>query len=230
VRVAWSLLILLAGLFSGAGYFLQRYLVSLVLSTSPSREAFPGCFVKQSDRLVGGFFYLFMLLFETVIFVMTSYKSLRNSKQNTSAVVRTVYRDGIVFYAYLLCTPLPMLGMCDINLTVHCKGVSIVNIAVINAAPPELQTCMTGIHRVLHAVLSERIILNIRSALSTPIRPSPQNLGSQESEESYTLQDLQFTKPPSTVFRPTTMSRIDVTGLPSSSSLRSGSLRFWTQS
>jgi len=140
------------------------------------------------------------------VFAMTIYKSINQGKYKSS-LAHTIYRDGVAFYAYLLC-------------------ISIVNIVVLNSAPPELKTGLTGLHRVLHAILSERIILNIRSAASTRrALPSEtaQTLDTLESDESHTLKDLQFAKPPdSGIGSSTGMPRVDITSVQSSSSYPQG--------
>jgi hypothetical protein len=54
------------------------------------------------------------------------------------------------------------------------------------------------IHRVLHAILSERIILNIRSAVNSKAQMSGVQPHSGSSG-SYTLRELRFAGPLSTV-------------------------------
>jgi len=208
-KIAGGLIVLLVGVFSGTGYFLQQFLNSLVLSTSPSRKAFPGCFVMKASQILW-FAYLFILIFETTVFAMTIYKSLNQGKYKSSALARTIYRDGVAFYAYLLC-------------------ISIVNIVVLNSAPPELKTGLTGLHRVLHAILSERIILNIRSAAGTrrvaQSSEAAQTLDTLESDESHTLKDLQFAKPPDSGIASSSMHGMDINGIQSS-----GYSQGWTES
>jgi len=202
--VAWGLIVLLVGAFTGTGFFLQQFLNSLVLSTSPSPEAFPGCFVMKASQILW-LAYLFILIFETSVFGMTLYKSISQGRFKSSALARTIYRDGVAFYGYLLC-------------------VSIVNIVVLNAAPPELKTGLTGLHRVLHAILSERIILNIRSAAESKRQGSSgPDLDTLETEESHTLKDLEFAEPRAARIE-TIMSTVDVSGIQSSSSSRG-----WTE-
>jgi len=75
VKIAWGLTILLLGMFSGTGFFLQQFLNSLVLSTSPSRQAFPGCFVMKASEILW-LAYLFILIFETAVFFLTFFKSI----------------------------------------------------------------------------------------------------------------------------------------------------------
>ena len=84
-KVATGLIVLLVGMFSGTGYFLQQFLNSVlcksqpyltakysphayngfaVVSTSPGRDAFPGCFVMKAGQILW-VAYLFVLIFET---------------------------------------------------------------------------------------------------------------------------------------------------------------------
>jgi len=176
-KIAWSLRLLLVGMFAGSAYFLSRFVRSVILGASPSPKALPGCFIIYANTTLW-IPYLFILIFETCIFAMTLYKLIKDSGHRSSTLARTIYRDGIVFYAYLL-------------------SISIVNIAVLNAVPPEMKTTLTGLHRTLHVLFSERIILNIRGTVGTRQPVSGHELASLGNFQFPTLDGPHFAEPES---------------------------------
>jgi len=118
--------------------------VNVAPSPFPSESKLPGCFAKglNSDNWVE---FLVILIDETVILVVTIFYLFRNAGFGKTPLLRTIRRDGILFYVYL-------------------QAFSIINIIVIKATPVELHLSFTPHHRIFHAILTCRVLLNMRRA------------------------------------------------------------------
>ncbi|KAJ3572587.1 hypothetical protein NP233_g2981 [Leucocoprinus birnbaumii] len=71
--------------------------------------------------------------------------------EGNSQLIRIVYSDGIIYYAYVW-------------------ALSLLNVLVITKLPIELQTLMMLMARVVHAVLACRVVLHIREQVRTQQR------------------------------------------------------------
>jgi len=145
-RIAWGFGGVLFAILVGVVAFVSVATANQRFAPSPSPSAFPGCFLVEANRQVW-IGMLLAMLFETAIVCTTFYKVLQQwrYKEVSSTLVQTIYRDGISFFLLLFV-------------------VSLINIIVVRSAPDALAFMLTPLHRVLHASLTERIILNIRRA------------------------------------------------------------------
>jgi len=83
---------------------------------------------------------------ELTILVLTAWKCFRFWKENassSSSLIGTFYRDGVLYFVCLF-------------------AVSSANVVVFIVGDPEQQGILLELQRVLHSVLSARIILNLR--------------------------------------------------------------------
>jgi len=145
-RVAIYLFALLVACTTGAAYYMEKFTLSLSGGPSPSRSAFPGCFVFHAGRILWVSFSI-LLVFHNMVLFLTVLRVIKERRLNDSSLFRTIYRDGIMVYAYLL-------------------GISLINIIVLNTAPITLEFSLISFHRVLHAILTGRLVINIRRAMS----------------------------------------------------------------
>jgi len=127
-------------------YCSERFILSFLFIPSPSPSAFPGCYIAHSGKTLW-IAYLPILGFHTVILILTLIKVTQERRVKSCSLFRTIYRDGIIFYVYLL-------------------GSSIVNIAVFNTTRGYLSFSLISFHRVLHAIFTGRLVINIRRAIS----------------------------------------------------------------
>jgi len=72
---------------------------------------------------------------------------------NGSILFRTIYLDGIMFYVYLSVS-------------------SLINIIVLNITQNYLNSSIVSFHRALHAILTARLVINIRRAGAQPSKDS----------------------------------------------------------
>lgn len=122
-------------------YFVNRYANSIKFVPSPA-SVVDGCFLGAADNVLF-VFYVGLQVFETVVFLLTLWKAGSYLK---GSFYRELYRDSVTFYAYLF-------------------TISLINtIVFFLTASPCRGGILTGLHRIIHAVLSGRIILNIRKA------------------------------------------------------------------
>jgi len=147
-RVALGLGLLLVLLWIPVFFFLNEALSSLVFTVPPKLNT-PGCFLASQKNILYVVFILIMI-FETVILTLTLIKGLEHFKKASSPLVTVLYRDGMLNYVYLFI-------------------LSIINLAVITSAPHGYTTLLTAMQRVVHSILSGRILLHLRQAASTKV-------------------------------------------------------------
>jgi len=146
-------LIALALLCTVAAVVFARNIVSTgrsskVVYNPLDAPVYPGCFlVANGNALL--VCYVILLGYETAIFLLIVAKMAYHGDMRSSSLYKAVYRDGILYYACLL-------------------AASIVNIVLLVATPGISSIFLTGLHRALHAILAERLILNIRQSASIP--------------------------------------------------------------
>jgi len=145
-RIAWIFGGFLFCLAVATFGYISKAITFQEYAPSPSPSAFPGCFLIGADRQVW-IGQLVATLFEAAIVITTLYKAVLQWRYggSQSSLLKTITRDGLIFFILLI-------------------SVSLLNIVIINVAPPALAFMFTSIYRVLHSLLTERIILNIRSA------------------------------------------------------------------
>jgi len=120
-------------------------------TTYPSPKLL-GCFVvdKPNQKTAVnwyGVYYGLLPIFETTVFVLTiiQFRAIKAYRRHPSVFVRTLYRDGVLFYLYLLI-------------------ISLTYLIVLLRAPKELANLLFSTHRVVHSLLSSRLLLNLRAA------------------------------------------------------------------
>jgi len=140
--ITWSLFILLALVFGASVVVSGTSVRPTAYIGSPIPSVLPGCLVILVHRVVW-VPILFLLVFETVILWLTLYKLFGTSR--VSGLVKTIYRDGIIFYFYVFVL----------------TSAFVVNV---NTAPDALAYALVGLHRVLHSICTSRVIIHIREA------------------------------------------------------------------
>jgi len=142
-KILWSLSLVLAALVIICMVFQSLFLNSQTAKPPPF-PSISGC------NLVGGnpiviFNFIFLIMFEIAILVLTTYRWFKRFKGSANPLVATLYRDGIVFF---VCLSLISLG----------------NVLILSLGPDEYHALITPFQRVMHSVLSCRILLNLREA------------------------------------------------------------------
>ncbi|KAF8590055.1 hypothetical protein K439DRAFT_1657616 [Ramaria rubella] len=142
-----TILVLLVVLMTLVGvpaiYLTHAGLTSLQFSESPIPTV-RSCFIvsKHDKNLLWDF--ALILLFETIILGLTLLRRVCHYGRSTSSMASTLYKDGITYYIYL-------------------TGFSIANVAFLGLIEDSGATLIL-MQRVIHSVLTGRILLNIRLA------------------------------------------------------------------
>jgi len=155
--IAFLLLFMAIVSFGAAVFFSQEYLKSLIFEPNPFEpNVLPGCYIRQVNNIAYAC-YAILLGHETVIFVLTAARACYQRGFGKSFIATVVYRDGLLYYAFILIS-------------------TIATIALMIHAPGTLATSITPLHRTLHTILAQRLVLNIRKAAvssSSQVRTDP---------------------------------------------------------
>lgn len=141
-----SVLLSILCILNLASYFvlLALFLNSLIFSTPP-HSGFRPCFLTYSLKKYLGFCWVLVIIWDTLMFMLTSVPGIRAYRSGgNSALIKVVYRDGVIYYLYLFV-------------------LSLINIVVVNVFPPDYQNLLTTMERMLHSVLASRVLLHIRA-------------------------------------------------------------------
>ncbi|KAI0078061.1 hypothetical protein K474DRAFT_1642160 [Panus rudis PR-1116 ss-1] len=145
------------------------FLKSLVFAPLPT-SVITGCLVVKGSAIVGVNFVV-VIIYETLILILTLIKAIQQIKlSGEKRFVSVLYRDGVLFYFYLL-------------------TISIINLIVIFATPRGLATTLALIQRVVHSCVTSRILVNLRRANSRETQAN--SLASNATE----LRTIRFTTP-----------------------------------
>jgi len=145
---------------AGAGYYVARFSASIQDPISAYQNIHLPCGFHLDpgvgvDREVGLWIaYLFLLIAETILMIVTAAYMLYSRGYGAhrlpgSQLLRTIYRDGFSFYVFL-------------------QAFSLINVIVLNVSLTVLKDSFVSIHRILHALFTARILLNIRQVASAP--------------------------------------------------------------
>ncbi|KAF5357420.1 hypothetical protein D9758_005936 [Tetrapyrgos nigripes] len=110
----------------------------------PPLPTVTGCYPTEGSVIVFVDFIL-LILYESVMLGLTLWVGFRKFRHSRNPLIVTLYRDGIFYFVYTFV-------------------ISLGNIIVLVAGPSELLDLLNTFQRVMHSILSTRIILHVRSA------------------------------------------------------------------
>ncbi|KAK7059615.1 hypothetical protein R3P38DRAFT_3341226 [Favolaschia claudopus] len=112
----------------------------------PPLPVVPGCHLVQVDGSVILVVAFILVLFnETVLMICTLWVGIRRFRHSSSPLVKVLYRDGVSYFVLLFL-------------------ISAGNLGVLIWGPVELVDLFKTFLRVMHSVLSTRIVLHVRAA------------------------------------------------------------------
>ncbi|KAF9465347.1 hypothetical protein BDZ94DRAFT_393144 [Collybia nuda] len=141
-RILIFLVLLFIGVFTTGGVSTEIFLRSIRYAPLPL-PFMRGCFPVAASKLLYVDFVV-LLVDETTIMLLTLYVGIRRFRHSRSRLVTVLYRDGVLYF------------MCLFMITLSYAVVLI-------ASPPEYLDLLNTPHRVLHSILSARIVLQVRS-------------------------------------------------------------------
>ncbi|KAL5522139.1 hypothetical protein ACEPAF_1996 [Sanghuangporus sanghuang] len=132
----------------GCGTFIPGIIVTQFEVESLAYVANPngGCTKTKPSSPVIFVAFLLLILCETTIVILTLVRARHHylSRQTRSPLIWQLYKDGLLYYVYLL-------------------AFSLVNLITAVAAPPAYTNWLTTPQRVMHSLLCTRVLLHIRS-------------------------------------------------------------------
>ncbi|EJD03637.1 uncharacterized protein FOMMEDRAFT_166989 [Fomitiporia mediterranea MF3/22] len=172
------LVILNVGIIVSTIVILQKSLQSLVFIPSPFPTLAP-CILTSADTTVYIDFVLVMVA-EFVVIVMTVWKCFADWKENRSLLMKALFEDGLQYFICLFV-------------------VSLANLLVLKTAPVDFSGLLFVFQRVLHAILTARMLMHIRDAVE-PITYSNLSAMSfavrlKNMSSSKTLAKMEFGEP-----------------------------------
>jgi len=119
------------------------------------------CILTEASRAaaVAGVFVTVML-FETMVLILTAIKAWHHLRQPRSDLATVIYRDGLCFFLF-------------INLF------SIANVLVLINSDHISPDLMLTLQRVMHSILSGRLLINLRQQVASPVTASEGKLENQ---------------------------------------------------
>jgi len=166
-------------------YFLAQSLNSLVFADPPAPHI-AGCYLHSQKNIL---FAVFLIItgFESIILILTLIRFAPNWRRKKTALISIIYRDGIFNYVYLC-----ILSVC--------------NVVVLLTAPRGYTTLLSALQRVMHSILSSRVLLNLRQAVAAPALV--------DTSDSYNTRQEVLFQPWATVFAPSsTVGDVETTGV-----------------
>lgn len=108
---------------------------------------FVGCFITGANHLVS-FNWIVLMIYEAVTLVLMIIPAIAAYRNGGNIpFYHVIYRDGLMVYVYLF-------------------TFSIINVVVVNTLPEEYIDLLSSVERVLHSMLTSRVILEVRQYIS----------------------------------------------------------------
>ncbi|GJE99927.1 hypothetical protein PsYK624_162030 [Phanerochaete sordida] len=171
-RVGLGLLGALAVIWAVSSFCLNWYLSGVTVKSMVTiAPPLTGCLITGGNDVLLAFFVLLMG-FESAVLGLTAAKmaqmliNLRSIARGTAPpVVRSLYRDGILFYVYLF-------------------AVAAANLVVLLVVSRDFADLLVTPQRVLHSLLSARLLLNLREASMRSVRVGSDSILTGEPQTS----------------------------------------------
>ncbi|KAG7089291.1 hypothetical protein E1B28_010989 [Marasmius oreades] len=121
---------------------LTRFLNAMEFATLPFPDI-RGCFIAGGSDILY-LCWVLLMVYETGTLVMILIPGVAAYQRGgRSELVRAVYQDGVIYYAFILL-------------------ISTINVIVIHIVPADLIHLLSSFERVLHSLLTSRAVLHIR--------------------------------------------------------------------
>ncbi|KAA1476598.1 hypothetical protein DENSPDRAFT_843602 [Dentipellis sp. KUC8613] len=125
------------------GVFVNDFLRSMEFSQPAGLlPVIRGCFVSKAKKTLY-ICYVIPLVYESIVIGLFLVKGMKHLQRRTSPLMFQVYRDGLLAFFFLLVS-------------------SVANVVVLASGPVGYTTLLTLLQRVIHVILTARIVLNIR--------------------------------------------------------------------
>jgi len=131
-------------LFWGSGFIIRGIYLSHIKFGDPPYPGIKGCFLKDVTRGMA-FLWIQLIAWNALLLILMLVPAIRAYRHGGSTTLtKRVYRDGVIYYLYLFV-------------------LSSINVIIIETLPHQYQHLLASVTRVLHSVLTSRVLLYIRS-------------------------------------------------------------------
>ncbi|EDQ99783.1 uncharacterized protein LACBIDRAFT_315291 [Laccaria bicolor S238N-H82] len=145
LRLGVSLISLITLTTMAEIYVTRIFLRDLQFSTKPYPE-FVGCFLTSANHIVY-LDWVVLMIYEAVILVLMIIPGIASYRRGGNVdLYHVIYRDGIIMYIYLF-------------------ALSIVNVVFMCALSTNYFAVISNVERVLHSLLTSRVVLHIRECI-----------------------------------------------------------------
>ncbi|KZV87619.1 hypothetical protein EXIGLDRAFT_773474 [Exidia glandulosa HHB12029] len=142
--VLYGLIFLLVALWIPDSYMMSVIIQKTTfVASSTFSPALKGCFVTGSTTLIS-MSWIILMVMDFIILSLTVLRGIHHFRFRSSTLIVSLYRDGILYFVYLF-------------------SLSLANVVLLYTTAPEYTILINQILRVLHAMLSCRIILGLRA-------------------------------------------------------------------
>jgi len=119
------------------------FLNSMIFS-DPPYPGFKGCFLTYTNKKIV-FVWVQLISWDTLMLALMLVPGVRVYRSGgNSALMKAVYHDGVIYYLYLFV-------------------LSLINIFVVAILPVQYQQLLSSMERVLHSMLTSRVVLHMRA-------------------------------------------------------------------
>ncbi|KAK7472341.1 hypothetical protein VKT23_000460 [Stygiomarasmius scandens] len=167
-RVSRGLLVLMIAITIPCAILLALFLQTIKYGLPPLPTV-TGCYPTEGGVIIFVDFIL-LILYESIMLGLTMWVGVKRFRHSRNPLVVTLYRDGIYYFVYTFV-------------------ISLGNIIVLVAGPPELLDLLNTFQRVMHSILSTRVILHVRIADE---RVKKDNLGGSAVARTFPLSTINF--------------------------------------
>jgi len=150
-KILIFLLVMLA-LLVGAALPTTQIFISSLQYGQPPVGTFSGCYPVSGSEIIFVAFVA-ILLFETIIVILTIYSGLTRYRQSSSPLVKTIYRDSLFFF------------LCIFSIT-------LANVVVMAALPIDYADLLDRLQATIHSIVSTRIIFHLRQQFEASLEPT----------------------------------------------------------
>jgi len=130
-------------LFWGPAFVILGIFLKSMTFGDPPYPGFKGCLLTHANKYLA-LLWLLLIVWDTLMLVLILVPAVLAYRcGGNSALIKAVYRDGVVYYLYLFV-------------------LSFVNVVVVTTHPTQYQHLLTSMERLLHSILTSRVLLHIR--------------------------------------------------------------------
>jgi len=141
-KLTWIVLSAYVATWSTIFIVLGFYIKNLTHEATPL-----GCILKPSNAILSVAFVVLMAYDAALLILMVIRAVAAFRSGGDSQLMRVVYSDGIIYYAYIF-------------------TLSLLNVLVITKLPTDYETLLLMLERVVHSALACRVVLHIRQQAS----------------------------------------------------------------